>query len=1124
MADLRIITFNVRGLRNAAKRRTVFRYFHHHYTDHVAVLQETHSVTRDETYWRAEWGGPIIFSHGLIHERGVAVLFPRSFQKMCIANTVFSDNDGRIVAVDLKFEKVLLRMIAIYAPTQGQTRQQLEFFRSLRRKIDEMTQMEQNHMIICGDMNVQMSALDTTNSRFRLSPAADTLKKTVKDYRLVDVWRKKFPGLAQYSWRRLEPLQQSRIDYIFVSKNLINNHLLRVIEIKPGIHSDHSLVNMEITLFSTDKGPGLFRFRSDLLQDDSFTKAVREEIQKAIRGDDIYHDVTDWRLKLEMVLSQVRVCSLKRSKEIARQKREENIMVYKHLESCEIELANNPSDEVIKRYTEAKRRVSEIEDEKGKIAMLYSGARWIEEGERPTKYFFSLCASRGAKKQINVLQSGDEVITGNDKILNFCTTHFQKIYASVVRTQTGKGAPCDIFLGEAECPTLNEADRNLCEAPITGVECKRALDGMMSNKAPSTSGFPKEFFHFFWTELEPIVLNVIREAKGRGQFFITQRRGVITLIPKKGNQKLIENKRAICLLDTVYKITAKVMANRLMHVLDKLIAGDQTGSIRGRYIGTNLRTVDDVIKYCDIDKLGGIVMALDFQNAFNTVEHNFVYDALRKFNFGSNFVQWIKILHTGAELSVINNGYTSKWFKPSRGLQQGCPASALLFVLVVEIMAIKIRAASTVKGINISGSEFKLSQYCDDTTLFVENSASAEEAIKIIEDFGNVSGLQLNLSKCKFMWIGKEKKYNGTICGRDPVKQLKILGTEFSAVKDCGDANMEAISTKIQNTLNLWSQRDLTIKGKITVAKSLIISQMIYVMSARCIRSMHLDAIQSKIMKFLWRGRPPKVARKTLYQKIEAGGLSAPNITAIYKAMRVAWIGKLITNQEMAFAKVFSSRSKIKLCDITHINYDRGWIKSLPITEFYKEMLLWFCQAVPTKAPENSIEVRKQIIWFNTNIRVDQKIMFCRSLYNRGVKYIDDFTDNCGQLITYIEFVEKYQIPIGPLRYLSIVSAIPAGWKRKLIGSEPLTVEEKTTLPHIEIHGKGVPVQLVKSRSYLGVWTEVNTPRAQVKWECENVNFGNEWSRIYSLPFTITSSTKLQSLQYRTIHRYFPTR
>ena len=154
---------------------------------------------------------------------------------------------------------------------------------------------------------------------------------------------------------------------------------------------------------------------------------------------------------------------------------------------------------------------------------------------------------------------------------------------------------------------------------------------------------------------------------------------MITLIPKKGDQRLLKNKRAMCLLDIVYKRVAKVLANRLMIVIDKLVAPDQTGSIRGRFIETNLRTIADVIHYCNRDGTEGILMALDFQNAFNTVEHEFVFSTQEAFNFGIDFISFVRMLYCGTELAVINNGFTSNWFKTTRGLQQGCPLSAPIF-------------------------------------------------------------------------------------------------------------------------------------------------------------------------------------------------------------------------------------------------------------------------------------------------------------------------------------------------------------------------------------------------------------------------------------------------------------
>ncbi|MEM9300434.1 MAG: reverse transcriptase family protein, partial [Bacteroidota bacterium] len=546
-----------------------------------------------------------------------------------------------------------------------------------------------------------------------------------------------------------------------------------------------------------------------------------------------------------------------------------------------------------------------------------------------------------------------------------CRNYFKTLYSGSVNYQTSNAeSVVEKFLGQVECPRLSQEDKN-CDEPFISAECKAALDGMKNNTAPSVSGFSKEFIKFFWSDLETIILSYITQVKEKKQFFVTQRRGVITLIPKPGDQKLIKNKRAICLLDIVYKIVAKVLANRIMFVISKLVAPDQTGSIRGRYIGKNIRTVADVIEYCESDGLSGILMALDFQNAFNTVEHKFIYDTLAEFNFGSNFIEWAKLLHKDTELSVINNGYTSRWFKPSRGLQQGCPASALLFCLTVEILAIKIRNTPSIQGVNISGHDVKISQYIDDTTLFLKNDDSGRTALDVIKHFGTASGLQLNLAKSQFMWLGTKKNSQNLICGLEPCIKIKILGVKFCALYCCEEENIRSVDTKIQNTLNQWSSRDLSLKGKITVAKSLILSQLVYIISAVRIDRKHLQAIQSKIRKFIWRGRPPKVARNTLYQDTERGGLNVPDVLNIYKALRVSWFGRTLSNVYAPYSKILQARLGIRSEHLLHMNYGNKWINSQNINPFYKEMLQWLREAVPITEPKNGREVRRQVIWNN---------------------------------------------------------------------------------------------------------------------------------------------------------------
>ena len=516
-------------------------------------------------------------------------------------------------------------------------------------------------------------------------------------------------------------------------------------------------------------------------------------------------------------------------------------------------------------------------------------------------------------------------------------------------------------------------------------------------------------------------------------------------------------------------------------------------------------------------------MALDFENAFNTVEHRFIYDTLKSFNFGPEFIKWIQVLHKDTELAVINNGFTSDWFTPTRGLQQGCPASSLIFCLVVEILAVKIRAMSGIKGIKISGQEMKISQYIDDTTLFISDEDSANTALSVIQEFGTFSGLKLNLNKSQFMWLGACKTFRQPICHRPCSEQVKTLGIHFSASQKCD--NVGPAISKMDITLKEWMQRHLTHKGRITAVNSLVISKFIYPMAATSICETTLNEIQSKIMKFIWRGRPPKVSRDTLYQNVEDGGLNAPNIICIYKAMRTAWFGKLTCNVDAAWSKILQTRLIVHFDHILHLNYDQSWINSRHVPLFYKEMFKWLREAIPLAEPSSGKEIRKQIIWYNSAIRVEGRGFFSRALYRRSINLLDDFLDRRGNVLSINNFKQKHSLRyLNPLKYISWCRAIPKVWKIKLSGSEPLSCEDKDIVPQVEIKNKLIPIQNVKAKYFRSSWLKEVTPTAQNKWIEEGIDFDERWKQIYALPFTVTKSTKLQSLQYRVLHRFFPTR
>ena len=168
--------------------------------------------------------------------------------------------------------------------------------------------------------------------------------------------------------------------------------------------------------------------------------------------------------------------------------------------------------------------------------------------------------------------------------------------------------------------------------------------------------------------------------------------------------------------------------------------------------------------------------------------------------------------------------------------------------------------------------------------------------------------MQLNIDKCDFMWLGGKKQSREHNGGREPVSRMKILGVWFSAIENCDNLNLDVVGSKIKRTVEHWDRRDLTIKGKITVAKTLLVSQLVYLMTINRIEEKSLANIQSHIMKFVWRGRPPKVAKKTVVMPIERGGLKLPDVMASYRANRIAWIRRLAKLQDNAFVKVLQKR------------------------------------------------------------------------------------------------------------------------------------------------------------------------------------------------------------------------
>ena len=233
---------------------------------------------------------------------------------------------------------------------------------------------------------------------------------------------------------------------------------------------------------------------------------------------------------------------------------------------------------------------------------------------------------------------------------------------------------------------------------------------------------------------------------------------MITLVEKKRKDKrYLKNWRPISLINVDAKILSKSLALRIKNVLSSLIHSDQTAYVKDRYIGESVRLINDVLEFTDHEKIEAILFSADFEKAFDSIDHSFLFSVLKCFGFGDEFIQWVRTLLNNAESCMINNGHPAGCFLLERGTRQGDPLSAYLFILALEILFIQIRNNQEIHGIEIDDVMIKLSAYADDTYFFALDSQSLQIILKVCENFSEYSTLKLNIEKSQACWIGSAK-------------------------------------------------------------------------------------------------------------------------------------------------------------------------------------------------------------------------------------------------------------------------------------------------------------------------------------------------------------------------------
>ena len=389
-----------------------------------------------------------------------------------------------------------------------------------------------------------------------------------------------------------------------------------------------------------------------------------------------------------------------------------------------------------------------------------------------------------------------------------------------------------------------------------------------------------------------------------------------------------------------------------------------------------------------------------------------IQQTLNLFNFGSSLKQWVKTLYTNTESAVLHNGYTTDYFKLSRGVRQGCPLSPYLFILGVEILAAKVRQDYTIQGIKILETEHKISQFADDTTLFLGNLTAVENSIKLVEQFGDTSGLKLNVEKTKAIWLGpwrfNSSKPFGLTWTKGPVR---ALGTFISYnVKENNKKNVEVKIDNMNTKLDIWRARNLSLLGKCLIVKCLGTAHLVYSASMLVIiPNTYIPIIKNSVFNFIWNKKQDKIKRDVMYQDYSNGGLRAPNVEVLFKSLHLAWIFRFVVRDQNIletwksipnyFFEKYGGFHFLLRC-----NYDKKFLEKSNIPHFYRQILANFLELKTMYGLQNESDV---FLLNNKDILIDGHTLFYSKWFEKGIISMQDILDHTGEFLTFHEFQKK---------------------------------------------------------------------------------------------------------------------
>ena len=373
-----------------------------------------------------------------------------------------------------------------------------------------------------------------------------------------------------------------------------------------------------------------------------------------------------------------------------------------------------------KRMRQLEKEINVLMDKEAKMWVQRSWVLWLKDGDKNTRFFHSKASQRRRRNYINGLFDDSGSWTTNP---TWISTTILNFYQQLFTSSNSSGFETVL---ESIPKLVTDEMNDLLIVDFTSKEIETALKQMAPLKSPGPDGMPPLFYQSYLSLLGEDIVQGVLEYLNSGSLPPSLCHSFINLIPKVESPKYISEYRPISLSNVLYRILAKVLANRLKKIMSQLISKHQSAFMLDRLITNNILVAFETLHYMRnhcTGKTGFMALKLDISKTYDRVEWVYMQQVLVKMGFHDCWVKLMMERITSATYSVLINGEPHGHIIPTRGLHQGDPLSPYLFLMCTEGLHGIISSATSkdeIRGVSICRSEPRITHllFADDSLIF----------------------------------------------------------------------------------------------------------------------------------------------------------------------------------------------------------------------------------------------------------------------------------------------------------------------------------------------------------------------------------------------------------------------